>query len=217
LIDSGQGEALVINKSKGLGHIAISLINQSHRWLTGGNGDHWSDYWAALIAAISRQRSESYLLAQADNVFFKQGERTPICAMSSAEKLVARIVSANTGNPQPGLDIPLTPDSLGSPRQCGWFWPQHSGWHQVHLRTESSDSSLDQMGLFIFDQHQWLAQSRHERVVSTNERALNNPGHLAESNTGNWVSEPLDVFWLYLLLVISASLLWLERKQFYFQ
>jgi len=217
LIDNGQGGALVINKPKGLGHIAISLISQSHRWLTSGNGDHWSDYWAALIAAISRQHSDSYLLAQADNVFFKQGERTPVCAMSSSEKLVARIISANTDNPQPGLEIPLTSDSLGSPRQCGWFWPQHSGWHQVHLLTKSSDSTLDQMGLFIFDQHQWLAQSRHERVVSTNEHALSKAGHQAESSTGKWVSEPLDVFWLYLLLVISASLLWLERKQFYFQ
>ena len=217
LIDNGEGGALVVSKSKGLGHIAISLISQSHRWLTAGNHDHWSDYWAALIAAISRQRADSYLLALADNVFTKQGERTPICAMSSSEKLVARIVPANTGNSMPGLDIPLSPDSLGSPRQCGWFWPQHSGWHQIHLHTQSSDSTLDQMGFFIFDQHQWLTQSRHKRVVSTNERASSNAGHQAESNFRKWVSEPLDVFWLYLLLVTSASLLWLERKQFNFQ
>ena len=217
LIDNGQGKALVISKTKGLGHIAISLISQSHRWLTSGSSDHWSDYWAALIAAISRQRFDSYLLPSADNVFIKQGERSPVCAMSSSEKLIARIVPVNADNSIPGLDIPLSSDSLGSSRQCGWFWPQHNGWHQIHLHTESSDSILDQMGFFIFDQHQWLAQSRHIRVVSTNERRSNKAGHQAESNTRKWVSEPLDVFWLYLLLVTSASLLWLERKQFSFQ
>jgi len=217
LIDNGQGGALVINKPKGLGHIAISLINQSHRWLTSGSKDHWSDYWAALIAAISRNSSDSYLLAQADSVFLKTGERTPVCAISSSDKLVARISPVNTDGPQPELDIPLSSDSLGSPRQCGWFWPQHSGWHQISLQTESGDSTLDQKDLFVFDHHQWLAQSRHERVVSTNEHAQDKARQRAESKPAKWVSEPLDVFWLYLLLVTSASLLWLERKQFNFQ
>lgn len=217
LIDNGQGGALVINKSKGLGHIAISLINQSHRWLTGGSSDHWSDYWASLIAAVGRARSDSYLLPPSDKSFFKVGERTPVCAMSSGENLAATIVSTSSIYTQPGFDIPLSADSLGSPRQCGWFWPQQNGWRQVYLHTDTSGQLLDQQGLFIFKKHQWLAQSRHERMLDTLDRSSINAGMQTKSNTEKWVSEPLEVFWLYLLLVTSASLLWLERKQFYFQ
>ena len=71
---------------------------------------------------------------------------------------------------------------------------------------------LDQQGFFVFDSHQWLAQSRHERALATRERSSNDAGQQDANVAQIWVSEPLDVFWLYVLLVISASLLWLERK-----
>jgi len=217
LIDDGQQHALVLNKSKGLGHIAISLIKQSHRWLTAGNQGHWSDYWAALIAATGRPRSDSYLLPQTDKAFFEVGKRVPVCALSATENLMVTIIPAGADYRQPHYDIPMTASTLGSPRLCGWFWPQHSGWHQAQLRTEPSGPILDQQGFFIFDQHQWLGQKRHDRVVATRVRAASNSSYEAGDSAVKWVSEPLDVFWLYLLLVISASLLWIERKQFYFQ
>lgn len=217
LIDDGQQHALVLNKSRGLGHIAISLIKQSHRWLTAGNQGHWSDYWAALIAATSRPRSDSYLLPQTDRAFFAVGERVSICALSATENLMVTIIPADADHRQPYYDIPLTADTLGSPRLCGWFWPQHNGWHQVQLRAESSGPILDQQGFFIFDQHQWLGQKRHDRVAATRVRVASNSSYEAGESAVKWVSESLDVFWLYLLLVISASLLWIERKQFYFQ
>jgi len=217
LIDDGHGRALVLNNSFGLGHVAVSLINQSHRWLTTGNRDHWSDYWAALISAVGRPRSDSYLLPQADDVFPWVSKRTAVCALSDNENLVATIIADGAEVTQPGFDIPMSPDKLGSPRQCGWFWPQHDGWHQVQLHTESSDQVLDQQGIYIFNQHQWLTQSRHERSTATQIRSSENTDPQVETGEEKWVSEPVDVFWLYLLLVTSASLLWLERKQFYFQ
>jgi len=217
LIDDGLSRALVLNKSMGLGYVAISLITQSHRWLTAGNRDLWSDYWAGLIAAIARPRSKSYLLPQAGHVYLRVSERAPVCALSTGENLIVTIIPTATDSMQRPFDIPLSADTLGSPRQCGWFWPQHSGWHQLLLRTESSGPVLDQQGIYIFNQHQWIAQSRYERSAVTQMRASQNTAQQIQSGAEKRLSEPLDVFWLYLLLVTSASLLWLERKQFYFQ
>ena len=217
LIDDGHGRALVLNKSFGLGHVAVSLINQSHRWLTAGNRDHWSDYWAALIAAVGRPRSDSYLLPQSDDVFTRSAERALVCAMSDDESLLATVIAIDSTTTQPGFDISLTPDKLGSPRRCGWFWPQSDGWHQVQLRSKANGRVLDQQGIFVFDKHQWLAHSRHQRSTETQMRVSENTDQQNETHEKKWVSEPVDVFWLYLLLVISASLLWLERKQFNFQ
>lgn len=216
LIDDGHGRALVLNKSFGLGHVAVSLIKQSHRWLTAGHRDHWSDYWAALIAAIGRPRSDSYLLPQADDVFPRIAERTAVCALSNDENLVVTITAAGNGSIQSGFDIPLTPDKLGAPRHCGWFWPQNEGWHQVQLRTQSGGQLLDQQGVFISNQQQWLPQIRAERTMSTRIRVSENAARQTGLSARKWVSEPVDGLWLYLLLVISASLLWLERKQFNF-
>lgn len=216
LIDDGYGRALVLNKAKGLGHVAISLINQSHRWLTAGHRENWSEYWSTLIASVGRPRSDSYLLPQTDHSFFKAGERTPVCAMSTTDILVATVIPVSAQRTQSDFDIPLTADELGSPRLCGWFWPQNSGWHQVQLSAETGGEVHDQQGFFILDRQQWLSQSRYERVVATRKRVSDNTARQTSAGAEKWVREPLDVFWLYILLVTSASLLWLERKQFYF-
>jgi len=217
LIDDGHGQALVLNRSSGLGHIAISLISQSHRWLTSGNRQHWSDYWAALIAAIGRPRSSNYLLPQTDAGFFRPGIRTPVCAMSNTENVMVTINSADADNMQQGFDISLTPDALGSPRQCGWYWPQQSGWHQIQLRqanlhNETEGAVAEQQGVYIFEQNQWLSNNRHERIAATRQRSSDRNNPAIEASAEKWVSEPLNIFWLWSVLVISASLLWLERK-----
>ena len=211
LIDDSQGNALVINKSYGLGHVAISLINQSHRWLTSGQRDDWSDYWAALIGAVARPRDSSYLLPQTDNAFFEAGERIPVCAISTADSLVVSIIPAQLAGGQ-AYDVPLIMDALGSQRQCGWYWALNSGWHQLELRSPGNDQMLDQQGVYVQQADQWLAQKRQLRIDASMERLVGNTTPDTVEPTGKWISVPIDTFWLWLLLVISASLLWIERK-----
>lgn len=218
LIDDGHGNALVISKPKGLGNIAISLIRQSHRWLTSGKRELWSDYWAALIAAISRARASSYLLAPEDTTFYQPGDSVTVCAMSASGRLVVTVSAVNAGDGQSAFEIPLTADSLGSARHCGGFQTQHSGWHQLSLRTEPALRSekngplLDQQGVYVTGNNQWLAQKRWQRVNASYDRLAHNRAANGDTAGGKWVFESIDNAWLWLILVLSASLLWLERK-----
>ena len=211
LIDDSHDNALVINKAYGLGHIAISLISQSHRWLTSGQRDQWSDYWAALIDAVGRARDDSYLLPQTDTAFFEVGETIPLCAMSATESLVITVIPAVIGAGQV-YDVRLTANTLGSPRQCGWFQARHAGWHQLQLRSSTGKRLLDQQGIYIQKAGQWLAQKRQLRVNASNHRLANNTTDTVASQRGKWVSKPISPTSLWLLLVLCASLLWLERK-----
>jgi len=211
LIDDHQGNALVINKPLGQGHIAISLISQSHRWLTSGQGHDWSDYWAALIDAVGRPRDSNYLLPQSNSAFFEADERIPVCAMSTADKLAVTIIPVQSAGGA-AYEVALAADSLGSPRQCGWYWAQAGGWHQLQLHSQTNGTILDQQGVYIQESGQWLAQKRQQRVNASLERVAGNHADKAGGQTGKWVSEPVNSGWLWLLLVLSASTLWLERK-----
>lgn len=211
LIDDHHDNAMVVNKAYGLGQITITLISKSHRWLTSGQREQWSEYWATLIDAAGRARDDSYLLPQTDAAFFEAGETIPVCAMSATESLVISVIPAVIGAGQV-YEVRLTADTLGSPRQCGWFQARHAGWHQLQLRSLTGKRLLDQQGIYIQKDGQWLAQKRQLRVDASNHRLANNTTDTVVSQRGKWVSKPVSSMSLWLLLVLCASLLWLERK-----
>jgi len=109
------------------------------------------------------------------------------------------------------LELPLAADSLGSPRKCAYFWPLVNGWHQLELNSSGAESRPDQKAVYVFRDDQWPAQQREMRVTATRAIASGNNAPRPESELKQ-VIEPLGVFWPLLLLVLSATFLWLERK-----
>ncbi|MGA9575743.1 MAG: hypothetical protein WBS20_17515, partial [Lysobacterales bacterium] len=210
LIDGNDGRDLVVRRSSGLGQIGISLISHSHSWLTAGHRTQWSDYWSALLSALSRQRGDSFLLPPAETAFYRVDQRTPLCALTTNSE--TSIVVGDTGSTgqHTTLELQAAADMLQSPRRCAFFWPRARGWHKVQLLAGSDGAVLDQKAIYVFAADQWLAQQRDQRVKATRTRAAD--GKVLPSSTENPAPEPLSVFWLWLTLVVSASLLWLERK-----
>ncbi len=211
LVDDGHDRNLVVRRTRGLGYIAISLISHSHDWLTAGHRADWSEYWAALLSALARQREESFLLPQSETDFFRVNRRTAVCAFSSevnTNVVITAPASRQGSNP---IELQLVKDALDSPRQCGFFWPDSGGWHRLQLFSADHETILDEQAIYIFREDQWLAQQRDQRVKATRARALSDRHPLA-GPTENRVSEPLGLFWLWLTLILSATLLWLERR-----
>jgi hypothetical protein len=212
LLDDGAGRILVAQHGQGFGRVAISLVNQSHRLLTSGHRAAWSDYWMALISAVARPGNNSFLIPSPDTSFYSPGEGTPVCAMSSTGPLSVMITPPANETGQAPFELSLVKDKAGSPRRCAWFWPQSSGWHHIDLRSEDEKQIVDQHSVYITAPAQWLAQKRYERIVATRSRLASHE-YIAEERTGGkLVSEALNNAWLWTLLVIFASLLWLERK-----
>jgi len=211
LIDDGNGHGLVVRRSRGIGYIAVSLLSHSESWLTSGARTHWSDLWAALIASVARQPGGSFLLPPAHSDFHRVGQKTALCALVDNEGLRVSISALESEAQQASFELDLAADSHGSARQCIYFWPQSSGWHQVDLLSGSNGSVLDQSAVYVFQAGQWRAQQRKKRVDASRVRAVFKPIKKTES-PAKWASDPVDVFWLWLILVLSATLLWLERK-----
>lgn len=211
LIDDGNGRSLVLKRAKGLGNIGVSLISHSHSWLTAGRQSDWGAYWSTLITGLARQRSGSYLIPQQENDFHRVNQRTAVCAFTTEKESKLKINSVTSHGQQPGFEIQPATDSFGSPRQCVYFWPEVSGWHQLQLVSAGQDSILDQKAIYVFQADQWLAQQREQRVNATRAMSVNRSTVLPET-AQKWISEPLTLIWPWLILVLSATLLWLERK-----
>jgi hypothetical protein len=111
---------------------------------------------------------------------------------------------------QTALALQPAADTLQSSRRCAFFWPRAAGWHRVVLSNDDG-TVLDQKSVYVFTADQWLDQQRAERARSTRAWAAG-AGKPSATSAGVSTIEPLDRFWLWLSLVLAASLLWLERK-----
>lgn len=211
LIDDGHGRSQVIRRPRGLGYTSISLIHHSHSWLTSGQQADWGEYWSAIIAGIARQRGGSYLLPSEEMEFNRLSQRVEICAFTDEKSANLAIHTDTAPGSQVLFKLQLASDKLGSPLRCAYFWPEAGGWHQVRLLSDGRQSILDEKAIYVFHPDQWLTQQRWQRVQATRTRLFDNtPTH--RSTREKWVSEPISPFWLWLTLVLSASILWLERK-----
>ena len=210
LIAGDDGRNLVVSRASGLGAIGISLIRDSHGWLTAGRRSQWSDYWSLLLSSLARQRNDSFLLPAPDAVFHRVNRRTALCAMTRDAEPGIRVLDIAPHGQQTILELKPTPDTLQSSRRCAFFWPRASGWHSVVLSNDDG-TVLDQKSFYVFTTDQWLDQQRAERVSDTRAWAVS-AGSPSATTAGETVTEPLDRFWPWLALIIFASLLWLERK-----
>jgi len=214
IVSDQNARALVASRPVGLGKVAIGLISQSYRWVTAGHRTSWSNYWSVLSAALSRAQSNAILIAPADNEFYSENQRARVCAFASQEDVSVRITSSGKPDQPAGneFDLPLTADSLGSARKCGWYWPVSAGWQQIQLLSNGSSEILDNQSIYVWRNDQWPGQKRFERRNASNERLAQSKWTAAQSALEKRATEPLNIFWLWLLFITSASALWLERK-----
>jgi len=210
LIAADDGRNLVVSRASGLGNIGISLIRDSHGWLTAGQRSQWSDYWSLLLSALSRQRDDSFLLPAPDTDFYRVDQRIALCAMTRGAEPIIGVTGIAPNGKQTPLALKPAPDTLQSPRRCAFFWPRAGGWHRIVLSAVDG-TVLDQKSVYVFTGDRWLDQQRAERARATTAWAAG-AGTRPANAADNGATEPLDRFWLWLTLVLAASFLWLERK-----
>lgn len=216
IVASRSGDILVARHQLGAGQVALSLISQSHTWLTAGQRRPWSNYWSALSSAISRQRQDMFLLPSPDDRFFRLGQRAEVCAFGSGNKLAVQVESGSNfqlaEKINSSFNLSLSNDQRGSAQYCGWFWPRTQGWQQLILLSQDATSALDQKFIYVYDSDQWAGQRQFENTLATLARQAQGRSSKNHISADKMVTEPLKPFWLWLVFVVTASLLWLERK-----
>jgi hypothetical protein len=201
------GEVVEAYRNVGLGRVAVSILRERHRWLTSGDDATYTAYWARLMGRLGRPGPLPYLLPLSDDTWPRQHRRVRLCAMAG-DTNVSFQVAPLQGKPM--LELKSAAPSVGGPRRCAEFWPDRAGWHRTRLHAGDADEGLGEAYFYVFGEHQWQTQWRKSRQQATLSRASSNASDQAAMTRTARVD--IDPLWPWLVFMISAGLLWLERR-----
>lgn len=201
------GEVIEAYRNFGLGRVAISVLRERHRWLTSGEEATYTAYWARLMSRLGRPAPLPYLLPPADDTWSRPQRRTRLCAMAGDTEVTFEVAPLQG---EATLELKSAAPGFGGPRRCTEFWPRQPGWHRVRLYAGAAGEPLSEAWYYVFGEHQWQTHWRYSRQQAT----LRRTSTIAEDEAAMSRTARVDIepFWPWLLFLISAGLLWLERR-----
>jgi hypothetical protein len=201
------GEVVEAYRNVGLGRVALSILRERHRWLTSGDEATYTAYWARLMGRLGRPAPLPYLLPPADDAWPRPQQRIRLCAMAG-DTDVSFEVAPLQGKPM--LELESAAPSVGGPRRCAEFWPGRAGWHRARLYAGDDGEGRSEAYFYVFGEHDWQTHWRYSRQQATLRRASASASDPAEMTRTARVD--IDPLWPWLVFMISAGLLWLERR-----
>jgi hypothetical protein len=204
-IDSG--EVVEAYRNFGLGRVAISILRERHRWLTSGDEASYTAYWARLMGRLGRPGPLPYLLPLADDAWPRPQRRLRLCAMAGDTDVSFEVAPLQG---KPILELKSAAPSVGGPRRCAGLWPGRTGWHRARLYAGDADEGRSEAYFYVFGEHEWQTRWRYSRQQATLSRASTSASDQAAMTRMARVD--IDPLWPWLVFMISAGLLWLERR-----
>lgn len=187
---------------RGPGLIGLSLIRDSYRWvLEGRSGDH-AAYWSHVLSALARKSSQDQWSLSASMVPIVD-QPLPL-TVETISPLPVGVVATENGQED---SLFLKQDSVEPRRWTGVFWPRAEGWHRVStLRGKS-------FWFYVFKKENWQTLQQAQRVESTRRFALRNQFRIMSSTMQTLTrTEPVSLFWFFLIFLLCSAFLWIERK-----
>ncbi|MGB2739532.1 MAG: hypothetical protein WBC60_03125 [Cognaticolwellia sp.] len=209
LVQSMLGQTLVAKKSLGAGSVVISALNQTYPWALQANTAFYSHYWQYILSKTSRSDSETRWLLPMPSLLTQVNHYQDICLLSPLATVHAK-------------QILLTPYPLEQNKQCGRFLARQAGWFEFKAMNEKQ-ILLAKQARYFYDEKDFLAwQQANKHLVSkrwsVGALALglteHNDGMVEHNVQANAMKryQAINKSYLWLLMFITLSLLWLERK-----
>jgi hypothetical protein len=210
LVQNNDAQILVSHSKIGLGQVAISLINATYGWQTSGLTEQYSHYWQNVIYSLARPKQPPYWLNTQSDTLLLVNQPLQRCFLGGS----ASGIATHNQNTQPTI---LTEDLLPTEQQCLTIWPETEGWHKLTwsqnttlANTQHAQNVLIDRWLYAHTAQDWpVWQQTQKQQASQNMAKQHNPKQLNKQSV-----KSLDKDWFWGLLVVSMSLLWLERKLF---
>lgn len=196
----------------GLGNIAVSLINSSYQWQTSGKTTQYSAYWQYLFKHLAANRQSTVSLTSANEELLLVNQASTACILSTTNHPQVALVQANKQAP---LTLKLSSAALQQDRYCTRYWSQQGGWQQLKLvddentQQNSAVVAIEQSH-YVYGNHDWAAWQQQIKLRNTALHAALSeslPPPLAQAH-----SAALNKLWCWAILLLSCSLLWIERK-----
>jgi hypothetical protein len=210
LVNNNKTQILVSQSKVGLGQVAVSLINSTYGWQTAGLTEQYSHYWQSIVYVLARPKQTPYWLNTEPDSLTLVNQPEQRCLLSATD---AGVTSINQ-NPQPLI---LTQDLLQKERHCLTIWSAKNGWSKLNwsVKSELPEESIDKKAsidswLYTYTEQDWSQWQQTQKHRASQNIAQQQNTKLLEKQS----VKSLDKAWFWALLVLSMSLLWLERKLF---
>lgn len=210
IVKNNNEQILVSHSNIGLGQVAVSLINATYGWQTSGMTEQYSHYWQSVIYGLARPKKTPYWLTS-------ELDSLPLSNYPQHRCLIAAVDSGVATHNQNSQPLILTSDLLQNERSCITIWPTYNGWHKLVWskniglsETQNIQNTLLETWFYAHTEQDWSVwQQAQKGQVSQNVATQKNTNQSDKQSM-----KSLDKIWLWGLLVLLMSVLWLERKLF---
>ncbi len=215
LIRAATGRALTLATNVGLGKFVLTTLRDRHVWATSGDNATFANYWSFILSNIARQGRDHMLLPQAESTIARVQEMVPLCLLSKNEAMGLKI-EAMTGDLV--RHTRATQTSTLSPHHCAFFQSDTPGWYQISLEisgTLADDTDVDTADaayIYLHGRDEWRTDDQFKRQNASKRYLALRQTEGQDGVSRDLLQKAIPTFWLWLILVVSASLLWLERK-----
>lgn len=204
IIDDGAGGVLAQVTPRGSGHIGITLIRESARWIRAGERDAYSAFWARLLSAFSPgPREDRWEIATPGPWLVN---RPILLSVAGVGDHGVTTVSAASGASD-SVFLARDPLGTGSGPWRGIFWPRVAGWH--HVDAPGAPSFYVQ----ATSRTTWLGR-RSTDLLDAGSRYLvesGSPRRVGEVTPAR-ASRPIPPAWFFGLFLLCAGVLWSKRR-----
>ncbi len=206
LVQASQGHFIVAQTNRDLGKVAVSLLRETHRLVTSGQKMHYGRLWQHLIKRIARRNTNTKIRVNSGNHLSYDGDQVEICYLrSQSTQPPVNSLQVINHSYEDSQTVLLKNDRVLNNQHCGYFWPQYSGWYKIF---STGPSELITSQFYISQKHAWPAYQQQNKIMATQTKQADFIQDNIKSKHYKKINE--WVFWW--MIIISASLIWLERK-----
>ena len=210
LVNNNEAKILVSQSKIGFGKVALSLINSTYSWQTSGMTGEYSYYWQSIIYELARPKQMPYWLNTQNDSLSLLNQQQKRCLLGVSD---SGVVTQN----QDTQTLVLTQDMLQTERNCLTIWPIKNAWQKLtwseykqSVDEKRGEKSSTDTWFYTYSEQDWSQWQQAQKHRASQNMAQQHNTKLLEKQA----TKSLDKIWFWGLLVLSMSMLWLERKLF---
>jgi hypothetical protein len=200
LVTDLQGRVLVARRQRGRGAVALSLVQESYRWVLEGQAPLHAAYWSFLTSELARPERGAERWSVPDGPVLV--DRPLPLLLATPRDRPAGAVEAPDGREE---RIALRQDAREPARWSGTYWPRETGWHRV--------GSEKAGGVWFYAQEPsaWRTWQEVRRADASRNAEAGSGAGRAESQPARR-PQPIPQLLFYLGFLLCMAVLWIEEK-----
>jgi hypothetical protein len=197
LVGDVQNRALVNASLAGAGRLLFTTVNNTYNWILAGDKNDYGAFWSLLISNAARKRPviEEWSVASQSPSINDPVKLQLETSLPPSEIVAENITIASSQN----SDIPF---EWGNS-----YWPSTAGWHPI-LQKNGKPAWW-----YVYGKDDWKAVKAFEKITATRFYAKANAVNTSVTKAiHKKVQIEVPKIYFYLLLLVSCTYLWVERK-----